>query len=345
MTVGIVSYLSNRGLGTMCHDLRTQLGIAHQMVIPDEGWPMQEAWMNGEEFYLSRWTIDREDLRLWQEVDKIDTLVSIESSFGDSTFRYAKELGMRTILIPMWESYNPHLPAYQNIDLFLCPAWKCFQEVLSDCKRFVPYPVDSRYFEFKQRAGPAKIFVHSAGSGGMNGRKSTRETIEGFIKANVSGTQLIVRCQRPLQEICGIDGATLPANVKVDYGSKADRLDLYSDGDAIICVHKYDGHNLVALEAMASGIVPITTDAPPMNEYWNGDYPLLVKVGERKFAGMINPHCLQTIPNVDDLAAKILWAATHDLSDLSQANRHIVEKSHSWDVLKSRWAAALGMAD
>lgn len=344
MTVGIVSYLSQRGLGTMCHDLRQHLGINRQLVIPDAGWPYCQEWANGEEFYLSDWTIQREDLEAWQSTDGINTLVSIETSFGDQTFKWAKELGMRTVLIVMWEAFNPHLPAYQNVDLYICPSFKAYQEVPFDNRIFLPYPVDLEEFPYRERVGPAHTFIHNAGSGGMNGRKGTLGTIEAFKRANVPGTELIVRCQVPLTDICGIDGASLPANIKVDYGSKPTRAELYSYGDVLIYPSHYDGHALVTLEGMASGMPVIVTDAPPMNEYWANAYPLAVRPAERRFAGTVNPHCLAFIPDIDDLADKIRWCATHPIGIISRANREIVEREHSWSgYLVDRWSKSLGI--
>jgi glycosyltransferase involved in cell wall biosynthesis len=344
MTVGIVSYLSKRGLGTMAHDLRQQLGINRQLVIPDgPDWPYSLEWANGEEFYLQQWEIAPQDLEAWQSTDKIDTLVSIETGFGDRTFKTAKELGMRTILIVMWESFNPNLPAYQNVDLYVCPSYKAFQEVPRDNKIFLPYPVDLDEFPFIQRSGPAKIFIHNAGSGGMNGRKGTRETIRGFIKADVPGATLLVRCQEVFSRICPEFDGNLPSNVKIDYGSRDTRAELYDEGDVLIYPSHYDGHSLVGLEGMASGLPVITTDAEPMNEFWTPGYQLCVKAAEHQHAGTVNPHCLAHKVDIDDLAEKIRWCAENDMSTISEANRAIVERDHSWSVLRDRWKKVIGV--
>lgn len=348
MTVGIVSYLSERGLGNMCHDLRRQLGIDRQLVIPDGDWPMRLDWCNGEEFYLREWTIQRDDLVAWKQTDKIDTLVSIETGFGDNTFRWAKELGMRTVLIAMWENYSPKHPAYQNVDLFICPSWKCFQEIQSDNKIFLPYPVDTTEFKFQERTGPAKKFIHNAGSGGLGGRKGTLEAIMGFIEANVDA-RLVIRAQQSdfldkIGKMLKMDPLLDDPRIMLVHSQIPERADLYKDGDVLIYVSHYDGHSLVALEGMSCGMPVITTDAEPMNEYWSGLSPLCVKVAERKPAGTVNPHCMANWVDIKDLAAKIRFCAREPMSAISHSNRLLVEKSHSWDVLRDRWKKALGLA-
>jgi len=346
--IGIISYLSNRGIGTMAHDLRKQLGIERQLVIPDGGWPFISEWMIQEEFYLHQWTVQREDLEAWKQTDDIDAVISIETGFGDNTFRWAKELGMRTTLITMWESFNPHMSAYRNVDLYVCPSFRTYQEVPFDNKVFLPYPVDTDEILFKERSGPARVFVHNAGSGGINGRKGTREAILGFLKADIPETQLLVRTQMPdfFNEIRGwlkSDVALDDPRITLSCENVPDRADLYEDGDVLIYVSKYDGHSLVGIEGMCAGMPVITTDAEPMNELFQQGYPLLVRVNERKPAGTVNPHCLANIVDIDDLADKIRYCATHDMAEISRSNRRIVELEHSWSALKDRWKQKLGL--
>ena len=345
MAVGIIGYLSKRGLGQMTHDLRKHLGIDRQLVVPDEGWLNTPEWCNAEEFYLQQWEIQRDDLRAWQATDQIDTIVTIETPFGENTFKWAKELGMRTILLPMWESYHPRLPAYRNVDLSLCVSWKCYQEVPYDQKRFIPWPVDTEEFKFRERTGPARAFVHNTGSGGINGRKGTEEAIHGFFRAieTTPDIQMILGCQVPLKTIIP---EFLANRIESDShfiikGPAENRADQYAEGEVLVYCSKYDGHALVTLEAMACGLPVITTDSAPMNEYFLKNPELLVQVEKREPAGMINPHCDRNIVSIDDLAAKIVWCAQNDMSEISKRNRETVEKEHSWEVLRDQWKKAI----
>lgn len=349
MTTGIISYLSPRGLGTMAHDLRVQLGIEHQMVIPDAGWANVAEWATGQEFYLQKWEVDLEDLVAWKEVYGVDHIVCIETGFGDRTFEYAKSLGMRTTLIVMWEAFNPNMNAYKHVDLYVCPSFKAYQEVPFDRKIFLPYPVDTDAITFRERMGPAGLFVHNAGSGGMNGRKGTRETLQAFqmaCKNGMHGVDLVVRSQVPLAQIVPeFMDYMEPRVFRVEGSVPFDRL--YGEGDVLVYPSRYDGHALVTLEAMAAGMPVITTDAEPMNEYWGRhDRKLLVKVDRReKPGGLVNPHCQSNIVSIDDLAGKMLWCAdpvnAESVSAISRSNRRIAEEQHSWAVLRNRWKSKL----
>lgn len=344
MSTGIIGYLSARGLGTMTHDLRQQLDIRAQIVVPDEGWPYQVDWATGKELYLEKWTAAREDIELWRDYYGINTLVSIETSYGDNTFRWAKELGMRTILIVMWEAFNPNMAAYKNVDLYICPSFKAYQEIPFDNKVFLPYPVDTDLFQYRQRTGVATEFIHNAGSGGMNGRKGTTATILAFsiAKQKRPHIELTVRSQVGFDTILP-DVDCIDVTGVYFEGGRPNREDLYTDGDVLIYPSKYDGHALVSLEGMASGMPVITTDAAPMNEFWRPqESELLVRVEhQEKPNGLVNPHCMSECVDIDDLAAKIVWAADNDMSEISARNRAIVEKEHSWNALKGRWAKVL----
>lgn len=341
MSVGIIGYLSARGLGTMTHDLRVQLGIKHQMVPTDLPWPYMSEWMTGGEFYLEQWEVQREDLEVWRDTFGIDTILSVETGYGDNTFRWAKELGMKTILVVMWEAFNPNMPAYRNVDVYVCPSFRCYQEVPFDNKLYLPYPVDTELFKYRQRTGPAKLFVHNAGSGGMNGRKGTLEALAAYHEAVVSEPEidLLVRSQVPLESIVPDFQRFMTRKAFRIEGSLANREDLYTDGDVLIYTSRYDGHALVSLEAMASGMPVITTNALPMKEFWRRDESeLLVAIkSEEKATGLVNPHCWMNMPDVKDLAAKMIWCARNDMSRISARNRDRAELEHSWKELKPRW--------
>jgi hypothetical protein len=108
---------------------------------------------------------------------------------------------------------------------------------------------------------------------------------------------------------------------------------------------------MVGLEGCAAGMPVITTDAPPMNEYWSGDYEgfvlcetwnekLLVAVNRTISAKTTNPDSVHNIVNLEDFSAKIEWCANNDLTKLSNANRKLAEEL-SWKEWKEDWIAEL----
>lgn len=362
--IGIIGYAVPTGLGIMVREIRKHLGISLQLTIAnsdfDPPWNLDWAantYLNGappagpfsgEKF---DWEVQQEDLATWIRDEQITTVIAIETPFGENTFRWCQEMGVRVVLIPMWEFFNPNSPQFRNVDLYLCPSFKCFQEIPFDNKTYLPYPVDTEAIPYRQRTGPAKVFVHNAGTGGMNGRKGTAATVEAFKKADVDA-RLIIRTLRPLNWIfrdlpqdsfkqIDIWLAADHERIHVREGTVAEVANLYSEGDVLIYPSKYDGHSLVGLEGMCAGMPVITTDAAPMNEFFPSDYPLLIPVAERKPAGLINPHCEMNLVDIDALAERIRYCATHDMSEISERNRRIVEREHSWTALKERWLKVL----
>ncbi len=336
----------------MCRELRTHLDIKHQLVIANDGFDPQidMEWSLGQHINgwqpggKRLWDVQKQDLEYWIKENKITTVIAIESSFGDNTFRWCKDLGVKVVLIVMWEAFNPSDPRLRNVDLYVCPSFKAFREVPFENKVYLPYPVDTNTIQFRERIGPAKVFVHNAGTGGVNGRKGTLETIKGFILAAEKNPtiKLLIRSQKPLHQIvANADGLLAKCDrIKAWYGTAPTIDELYSIGDVLIFPSKYEGHALVTLEAMAAGMPVITTGAEPMNEF-DATSPLLVEVERRLPAGLLNPHCEQNVVDVEDLAEKILWAAGADLSSLSMRGHLIASEDHSWRSQKRRWKEAL----
>lgn len=338
--IGVIGYCTPTGIGIMLHELREHLGIHRQLIIPnDPSLLIVSKWAENQ--WLSQnWSPSREELLWWVKDEKIDTVISVESSFGEYTFKWLRETGVRVILIPMWEFFAP-TPSLREVDLYICPSYKCYQVVPFDNKVHVPWPVSPEAFPFRHREGPANVFVHNAGTGGMNGRKGTLETIKAFLKADIQG-ELIINSIRPLRDIGIEDGIATDPRISVREGPVLNNADLYSEGDVLIYCSHYDGHNLVALEGMCSGMPVITTDAEPMNELVPADDPLLVRVSHRTMAaGTLNPHCEVNHIDVDDLAQKIRYCTENDMAEISARNREIVENDYSWDLLKDRWQGAI----
>lgn len=353
--IGIIGYCVPTGLGVMTRELRQQLEITSQLTIAnhdfDPPWNMewaQDTFLNGAgddplDPKGYKWEVQEADFVAWVKSEKITTLITIESTFGAKTMAWARHLGVRTILIPMWEWFDQNNPAFRGIDLYLCPSFRCFQEVPFDVAKYLPWPVDTEQFPFTLRTGPAKKFIHNAGTGGMNGRKGTEEAIAGFITADVEA-RLVVRSQHPLVSIVGqrlLGMAKEHPWIELREGTVPDPSLLYHEGDVLIYTSKYDGHSLVGLEGMCAGMPVITTDADPMNELFPADYPLLVKVGSKLPAKLPNPRCEQNIVSIEDLADKIRWCASNDMEPISRNNRKIVEEDFSWHSLRERWKAAI----
>lgn len=353
MTIGIISYAVPSGLGQMAREIRTHLDVPHQLVIANHDFSpaINLQWAEGQHINgwrpdgRHKWDVQAPDLEYWIKENKITTVISVESSFGDSTFKWCRDLGCKVVLIVMWEFYNLHDPRLRNVDLYACPSFRCFAEIPMDNKKYIPWPVSTTDLPFIERSGPAKLFVHNAGTGGMYGRKGTRAAMLGFAQAAKENKtiELIVRCQMPITNIVPEWEAIVTGcnRIKIDYGSKPTVAELYATGDVLLYPALLDGHALVPLESMCSGMPVIVTDAAPINELWPTVNPLAARVERTEPGELLNPHAMRNHVSIDDLAEKILMCAAMDLSEISRMGRKVVEEDYSWDVEGPRWEKAL----
>jgi glycosyltransferase involved in cell wall biosynthesis len=359
--IGAVGYCQNTGLGVMLQELRKHCGVTTQLAIAHSGFDapfdfelatnchLNGAPSDGNPFDFTRykWEVQREDLEAWVATHGVKTAVFIETPFGKNTFRWCKELGLKTALIVMPEWFDYRQDTYKGVDLYICPTFSSYQSLPLDNRRYMPWPVDTEALKFRLRAGKAKTFVHNAGNIGLNGRKGTKEAVHAFAMAAQANSEirLLVRAQRALPpdlaEYISRCNANFDDRIVLDVRSRATVAELYEEGDVLIQAPLYEGHALTALEGMAAGFPVITTDAEPMNEYSQLGDPLLVPVRERMPAGTINPAYEITLPDVGQMAKAIIYCAENDMSEFSDRNRRFVEEEYSWGHLGDRWRDVL----
>ena len=113
-------------------------------------------------------------------------------------------------------------------------------------------------------------------------------------------------------------------------------INIYKHGKVYVAPSRREGLGLPILEAMACGLPVITTNAPPMNEWFIQDH-LLVDVQ--------NEHSLpygdipMYTPNPYDLMQKFIYAVEHPkhMERMGKANRKTIEEKFSWRVLKDKY--------
>jgi hypothetical protein len=131
--------------------------------------------------------------------------------------------------------------------MFICPTEQSYLRLRDKlpCTLF-PWPYDTERFEFKQRKTVSE-FLYIRGGGGFKDRK---------------GSEIIDKVVELYPEI---------PLVKFDQAKNHTKsnVDLYCYGDVLLCPHRVDGLGLEPLEALASGIPIVCTDAPPWNELPN----------------------------------------------------------------------------
>lgn len=279
-------------------------------------------------------------------VERMDVMLFFETPFAWELIPYAREKGVRTVLMPMIECMPrilPHLP-----DVILCPSaldynwYQSYHNVSpTQCAGgnvqvvHLPVPVEQQFIDGWRERKQALTFVHNAGHGGLKGRNGTKELIEA-IRLVRSEAKFIIRCQDnhswpPYPELLGrvtYTEGTVPAG------------NLYAEGDVFIFPEKFNGLSLPLQEAYASGMLVMATNRFPMNE-WLPNEPLITPDGYDKMS--VAPRCNDVMAARIDpvLVAKHIdeWYGR----DIAEYSRKGLEwaKANSWEALKAKYMEVL----
>ena len=203
------------------------------------------------------------DLLAWL-CEGADVLLSFETWYGDVAPRVARQLGVRTALMPMYECCPLSGSGLEQTELAICPSRLDLEEMertpgLAAARRvFLPVPCDVERIAFRRRRR-ARVFLHSMGHGGIGGRNGTGRVIAAWRYVK-SPARLVVRHQSP-------PPVRLPRDERISYlsgaaGGVENYWDLWSEGDVLLHPHRWDGLSLPIQEALAAGMPVMTT------RYW-----------------------------------------------------------------------------
>lgn len=321
----------------MASDARTVLGFGQHLVIPSER--LQDHPIDGlSERYLPS---DASSESIRELLSGLEGILFFERPAWHPQILYiAREIGVATVCVPMWEWFNGNSPEWQYCDLFICPSRFTEKIVRSygfsnTC--YLPWPIDLAKLPFRQVSGPARHFIHNAGLVDHDDRKGTRDTIQAFSRLNRRDIRLTVRLQKqvPLPPV--------DERVEIVVGNLSSVADLYTTGDICVQPSKMEGIGFMVLEPACAGIPVITTDYPPMSEFIQ-QAELRCRMHWRKrkaFASQWVHHAHLKLPNIRDLARRMDWAASTDLRAISAANRKWAEATFNPEALRPAWSETL----
>ena len=331
------AHKDDTGLGRMASDVRVVLGFGHHLVIPTERLTdhpidcLSERWLPAN--------ASPESVRsLLFGLDGI--LFFGRPAWHPHILQIAREMGVATVCVPMWEWFNGHAPEWKYCDLFVCPSQFTQQIVCSygftnTC--YLPWPIDLTKLPIREVRGPARHFIHNAGLVDHDDRKGTRDTIQAFSRLTRKDIRLTVRMQKtvPLPPV--------DERVKIVVGNLSSVSDLYTTGDVCVQPSKMEGIGFMVLEPACAGIPVLTTDYPPMSEYiQQAELRCRPRWRKRKaFASQWIRHAHLKLPNIRDLARRMDWAASTDLSAISVANRQWAEATFNAEALRAAWSEVL----
>jgi len=205
---------------------------------------------------------------------------------------------------------------------------------------YLPYPIDTDYFGTPGLSKELKVpadFLHNQGFGGAGYRKGTDKVFNSFQQLYYKYSDKVTMVVR--SQPCEAEHSQLRTikNVLLHIDDLKENLDIYKDGRIYIAPSLREGLGLPILEAMACGLPVITTNAPPMNEWFPKGYPLLVKV--RSSQSLPYGDILMYEPDVYDLMLKMEYAFNNKdlMEQIGKQNRIIIEKDFSWKVLKEKY--------
>ena len=116
MRIGVVGYLAKTGIGIMVDDFAEKLGAVAQLVIPHEKADGLNPSNDRQLVYSNTWIPPKDVVDVFASM--VDVVISVETDWGGTVYPRLREKGIKVVLLPMFEWWNPSLPMNKDIDLF-----------------------------------------------------------------------------------------------------------------------------------------------------------------------------------------------------------------------------------
>lgn len=295
--IGSIVLATDQGLGYLAKDFYDN-GIVNLVSIH-----RHSVRQNHYEWYPNH--VSKEEL-----LEKCDTLLFFETVFDWTLFLKAREKGIKTIIMVMYEcSRLPYLP-----DEIWSPS--LLDQQYYPGSKLVQVPVNVPWKLRKK----AKVFVHNAGNGGLGGRNGTKELLEAmeYVKSPI---KLIVRSQVDIPIPKYI--YDLKKDIEIRIGTFDD---VWSEGDVFVFPEKFNGLSLPIQEAFASGMLVMASKRFPNTEYLPNE-PLIPVDGYHTESIAVEFECAELSP--ETIAAHIDEWYNKDIEEYSLLGKEYNERN-SW---------------
>lgn len=331
MKVGTFCFATSRGLGHLAREFYDHGVITDPLIVLHDAVPNHVEWYAPS---TPKTRIEKQDRQLFRDfvADK-DAMLFFETPFDWSILEHCRRIGVRTYIVTMHEC-TPDPPP-DRPTRWIHPSLLDV-ELFADHGPgvFLMLPVE---YPWKLRT-TARHFVHNGGYLGHHGREGTREIFEamGYVKA--TDIQVTVRMQERVEDryFDMVAGDPRFRWMKGDFPHEQ----LYAEGDVAVIPQKYNGCSVPIQEALASGMVVMTTNRFPTNSYVPAE-PLIPKSGTIKTR--IARHLMEFEEAVLDpkvIAATIDKWAGEDIGRFSETGRRAA-RWFSWEYLKPQWMEVL----
>lgn len=316
MKIGFIARGDNSGLGTLSWEFFNHLKPHKTLLVDPGNYKLFRERFPGAK-QCPRGDMTMADME-WV-LDGIDILLAIETPYRYTLFKMAKERGIKTVLIPMYECLPKHVP-YEP-DLYICPSELDYEFIGDKPKTLIPCPINTTSLPYLHRK-KAETFVFNNGHGGGGGRNGA-DVLFKAIDLVKSDARFIINSQVGLPHM-------ERDNVEVVIGNYEEYFDIWGQGDVYVWPHKFDGLSLPVQEAVATGMPVLTTKFFPFTE-WLPDEWLFEPSGvERKRIFHVDIDVYDVDPQV--LADKIDEWYGKDISADSVKAFEIAQE-RSWENL------------
>jgi glycosyltransferase involved in cell wall biosynthesis len=330
--IGIIARCDNTGLGVMTVDFFRNLTVQKVLVVPG----IQENHLDRFANRTGVSVICPTRMPTLGEIDRflenVDVVVAFETPYDWNIFMRARQLGIKTVLIPMyeWTPTNDKIPCYP--DLFLCPSRLDYDE-LPEPKQYIPTPVNRNTIPFRLRTRAEK-FVFVNRMGGFKRRNSLHVLLEA-IPLVKSPVEFLIRSQVSVPPIS--DTRVTVQMEEVDYEN------LWKEGDIYLHLHRWDGLSLPINEAMAAGMPIIAPNFYPHNEFLPKRLLFSIEATVREYLleGLreIDVHVISA-STVAQKIDEVAMMQEHEIALLSQAVNQIADE-RSWSLLRPKFIETL----
>jgi len=364
MNIGIVTTWHEGGAGYVSRAYRNSLLEAGHTVliyarggryypigdpiwdIPDVTWGIRYRPSKRMSSFTSQY-VNLIHFEAWLRKNNIDVVITNE----DHSFQFAKRVKRLGYCIGTYIDYYKRdtIGCFEIFDFLLCNTRRHYS-VFSDFQNalYIPWGTDLELYRPRREknyshSDGAVVFFHSAGYGGVNGRKGTDLLLEAFQK--VTGpARLIVHSQAPLSKFGEAATEIVMGDERIEFIQRTvPAPGLYHLGDVFVYPSRLEGIGLCIPEALASGLPVITTDNAPMNEFvHNGVNGRLVRVSSTHFRadGYFWP---EKVVDIEDLTRQMqLYVNQPEILRLQQRRaREYAESSLEWDNNVSQLSSLL----
>lgn len=336
--LGILACFNNSGIGYDAKEITEHLDIQEVAVVPNMHKGIRLDWVKDRNYFLmSPPMVSQEEIIEWLDTSKITKLITIEHPYSFYLLDECKKRKIETFNVVNWEGVDTRkgLIEYDHLICKVPFAEKRLKELGFKNVIYLPYPLATEKFSFKQRIGKPKHFLHISGFGGFGFRKNTELVIRAFASTKLQARLTVLSQINNKGQ--GYDLEKLVADIndsrihlEVSNNSN-ENFDLYgSDIDVAIQPSTLEGYGLSIVEPMMKGIPVITTGTEPMSDFMFEPY--LIKP-ERIESIRDLPHA---VINQNALRKKIEEIADRDISEDSLKVRKITE-GISWAEIGTNW--------